>query len=202
MRQSVAAAIADEILLKKQLTKTRDEAEEWMQRAAQALRKTDEDSSRLALEQKSFASERADSLEVEHPKQREQTADLQRSVGELDDKIRQAKQKQTVLLARFTRAQSKQKIDSALRRAEGKSAFAEFNRLENRVDRAEAMSEAYERLDGKDPDAEELKRQLDELIYTYPGTATAIRARTAKLLAEIVPGDINTFFFTLGGAEE
>ncbi|OGR12760.1 MAG: phage shock protein A [Deltaproteobacteria bacterium RIFOXYB12_FULL_58_9] len=162
VRQSVAAAIADEILLKKKLAQSRAEAEEWMQRAAQALRKSDEASSRMALEQKALATERADSLDVEYAKHRKQTAELQSSVGDLDDKIRQAKQKQTVLLARFTRAQSKQRVDSALRHADGKSAFAEFSRLENRVERAEAMSEAYERLDGKNPDTEELKRRLDD----------------------------------------
>jgi 4-aminobutyrate aminotransferase-like enzyme len=46
-----------------------------------------------------------------------------------------------------------------------------------------------------------MKQQLDGLIYTYPQTATEPRARLGKKLAEIVPGDINTFFFTLGGAE-
>jgi taurine---2-oxoglutarate transaminase len=46
-----------------------------------------------------------------------------------------------------------------------------------------------------------MKRQLDELIYAYPGTATAVRARLGKLLSEVVPGNINSFFFTLGGAE-
>ena len=46
-----------------------------------------------------------------------------------------------------------------------------------------------------------MKRQLDELIYVYPQTATEVRARLGKLLSEIVPGDINSFFFTLGGAE-
>jgi taurine--2-oxoglutarate transaminase len=48
---------------------------------------------------------------------------------------------------------------------------------------------------------EAIKKQLEQLVYVYPGTATAVRARTAKLLSEIVPGDINTFFFTSGGAE-
>ena len=46
-----------------------------------------------------------------------------------------------------------------------------------------------------------MKRQLDELIYVYPQTATAVRARLGKLLSEVVPGDLNHFFFTLGGAE-
>ena len=48
---------------------------------------------------------------------------------------------------------------------------------------------------------EAIKKQLDTLIYVYPGMATEPRARLGKLLAEIVPGDINTFFFTLGGAD-
>ena len=46
-----------------------------------------------------------------------------------------------------------------------------------------------------------LMAQLDQLQFIYPGTATAPRARLGKLLAEVLPGDINTFFFTLGGAE-
>jgi len=48
---------------------------------------------------------------------------------------------------------------------------------------------------------EAMKRQIDELNFVYPGTATAVRARVGKLLAEVVPGDINTFFFTNAGAE-
>lgn len=48
---------------------------------------------------------------------------------------------------------------------------------------------------------EAMKRQLDKLLYVFPGTATEERARLAKKLSELVPGDINTFFFTLGGAE-
>jgi len=48
---------------------------------------------------------------------------------------------------------------------------------------------------------EAMKAQIDTLTYVYPGTATAVRARMGKLLSEIVPGDLNTFFFTLGGAE-
>jgi len=46
-----------------------------------------------------------------------------------------------------------------------------------------------------------MKAQLDELIFVYPQTATAVRARLGKLLSEVVPGNINSFFFTLGGAE-
>lgn len=46
-----------------------------------------------------------------------------------------------------------------------------------------------------------MKRQMDQLLYAWPGSATAARARLGKKLADIVPGDIDTFLFTLGGAE-
>ena len=48
---------------------------------------------------------------------------------------------------------------------------------------------------------EAVQRQVEQLAYVYPGTATGPRARVGKKLAEMTPGDINTFFFTLGGAE-
>ena len=44
-----------------------------------------------------------------------------------------------------------------------------------------------------------MKAQLDNNFYAFPATATEPRARVGKKLAELVPGDINTFFFTLGG---
>lgn len=43
--------------------------------------------------------------------------------------------------------------------------------------------------------------QLDKLAYVYPGAATPVRARVSKKIAEIMPGDLNTAFYTLGGAE-
>ncbi|HJQ38223.1 MAG TPA: aminotransferase class III-fold pyridoxal phosphate-dependent enzyme [Thermoanaerobaculia bacterium] len=48
---------------------------------------------------------------------------------------------------------------------------------------------------------EAIKRQADELVYAGPGMATAVRARVGRMLAELTPGDLNRFFFTLGGAE-
>jgi len=46
-----------------------------------------------------------------------------------------------------------------------------------------------------------MKAQVDKLLYVFPGAATEPRARLSAKLASMVPGDINTFFFTLGGAE-
>src|ERR1051325_9934082 len=48
---------------------------------------------------------------------------------------------------------------------------------------------------------EAIKRQAEELAYAGPGMATAVRARLGRMLADLTPGDLNRFFFTLGGAE-
>ena len=46
-----------------------------------------------------------------------------------------------------------------------------------------------------------MKRQVDELLYVWPGAATEIRARVSKKLAGVLPGHLNTVFYCLGGAE-
>ena len=46
-----------------------------------------------------------------------------------------------------------------------------------------------------------LKAQAEELVYAGPGMATRVRAEVGPMLAAVTPGDLDTFFFTLGGAE-
>lgn len=48
---------------------------------------------------------------------------------------------------------------------------------------------------------EAMKAAADGVIYAFPGAATPSRAALSKKLASLMPEDINTFFFTLGGAE-
>ncbi len=46
-----------------------------------------------------------------------------------------------------------------------------------------------------------ITRQAQELSYAAPGMATKPRALLGKLLAEITPGNLNRFLYTLGGAD-
>jgi taurine--2-oxoglutarate transaminase len=48
---------------------------------------------------------------------------------------------------------------------------------------------------------EAMVNQLRDLPFAAPGMATRPRAALGKLLAEITPGDLNHFLFTLGGAD-
>ena len=46
-----------------------------------------------------------------------------------------------------------------------------------------------------------IQEQAATLAYANPFMATEARARLGAKLAEITPGDIDSFFFTNGGAE-
>ncbi len=46
-----------------------------------------------------------------------------------------------------------------------------------------------------------IKRQAEELAYVSPFMATEVRAKLGQKLAELMPGDLDKSFFTLGGAE-
>ncbi len=46
-----------------------------------------------------------------------------------------------------------------------------------------------------------IKDQADELCYAGPSMATRVRAEFGPALAKHTPGDLNKFFFTLGGSE-
>ena len=162
VRRSVAEALADEIQLRKQVDSARHDADQWLARAKSAIERQDDASAEAALDQKLRAAERADDLTKEYERQQQETRKLREGVRDLEEKIRQARQRRTLLLARMTRANSTRRINSALERAQGGSAFAEFNRLETKVERAEALAEAYDRMDGIDPDARELERKFAE----------------------------------------
>ncbi len=185
VRESVASAVADEIQLSKQVEKARGESETWLARATNAIQRNDEAEAKAALDQKLQAEEQLARIEDTYDEQQTQVEKLQMAYRELEDRIRQARHKRTLLVARLARAESSDRINKALDRATGTSAFAEFDRLEKRVERAEAMSEAYDRLSGRDPQAEELaakfeaderrdrlQRELDQLRQRVVTTET------------------------------
>ncbi len=49
--------------------------------------------------------------------------------------------------------------------------------------------------------ADAIAEQAHKLAFAAPQFATEVRARLGAMLAELTPGDLNHFFFTLGGSE-
>lgn len=160
-KRSVAEAIADEILMRKTIERERADAQLWGERAEASIKRGDETSARAALEQRLTATGRAEQYTKEHAIQAAEVLKLQDSIRNLQDKIRQAKQKKTLLTARLARACSTNKINSVIDQANSRSALSQFNRLEERVQREEAVTEAWDRLEGEGAEADELRRQFE-----------------------------------------
>ncbi len=161
VRSSVAEAVADEIQMRRRAERERTEADKWLERATAAMKRNDESGARSALDQKLAAQQRADRFAADHAKQQNEVEKLQRSVHDLEDKIRQAKQKKTLLAARMARAASTKNIHAAMERTGSHSAMAQFGRMEERVEREEALNEAWDRLDGIDPAVIDLEEQFE-----------------------------------------
>jgi phage shock protein A len=162
VRGSVAGVIADEIQLGRQVDQARSAADQWQERAAAALRRHDESAARAAMEQKLLTEKRAETLGKEHAKHKEETVKLHRAIRDLEAQIRQARHKRTLLVARLARVDSSRKINDVMKQADSRSAVAQFHRLEQRVERAEALEQAYARLDDRDPSAEALAEEFAE----------------------------------------
>ena len=179
VRASVAETVADEIQLARQVEQAREQADQWASRAETALKRGDEAGARGAIEHKLRLEERVAALQETYESQQAQTAKLQAAYRDLEDKIRQARHKRTILVARLSRAESATRINDAMSRAGGTSAFAQFSRLEQRVERAEALSDAYNRLEGQDPDAEALaaKFAADERREQLDAEFAALKER-------------------------
>ncbi len=158
---SVAEAIADEIMMRKTVEREQADVVLWSGRAEAAIKRGDETSARAALQQRLSAERRVDQYTKEHSVQSSEVLKLQESIRNLQDKIRQAKQKKSLLSARLARASSTNKINSVMDRVDSQSAFSQFNRFEQRVQREEAVTEAWERLDGDSPETDELRRKFE-----------------------------------------
>lgn len=178
-KRSVAEAIADEIMMRKTVERESADVELWGQRAESAIKRGDDPSARAALQQKLSASKRMEQYTKEHAIQASEVLKLQDSIRNLQDKIRQAKQKKTLLTARLARASSTNKINTVIDRVDSQSAFSQFNRLEQRVEREEAVTEAWERLEGESSESNELRRQFesDEREEQLTAELAALKAK-------------------------
>jgi phage shock protein A len=162
VRANVAGVIADEIQLGRQVDQASAEMDQWQERAATAMQRHDEAAARAALEQKLLAQQRAETLGKEHTKHKAEAAKLHKAIRDLETQIRQARHKRSLLVARLARVDSSRKINEVMKQADSRSALAQFHRLEKRVERAEALEQAYARLDDRDPNAEALAEQFAE----------------------------------------
>ena len=178
-KKQVAASIADEKRLAKQLEQETANASEWERRAMMALRAGNEELAKEALARKKEHDQLATAYQDQWSKQKSAVEQLKRALRMLNDKIEEAKRKKNVLIARKKRAEAQRSIQETMSGLRDQSAFETFDRMAGKIDQMEAEAEAaseiqeeytgdslasqfshLEKTAGADEDMQALKRKM------------------------------------------
>jgi len=141
-KKQVAASIADEKRLKKQVEQEAATAAEWERRAMLAVRAGDDSLAKEALARKSEHSTLAAQFQQQWSKQKYSVDQLKLALRALNGKIEEAKRKKSLLIARKKRAEAQRAIQETMNGLRGTSAFDAFDRMASKIEQMEAEAEA------------------------------------------------------------
>jgi phage shock protein A len=165
-KKQVAASIADEKRLAKQLDQEVANAQEWERRAMMALRAGNEQLAKEALARKREYDELTATLKDQWTKQKTAVEQLKKALRLLNDKIEEAKRKRNVLIARKKRAEAQRAIQETMSGLRDQSAFETFDRMSQKIDQIEAEAEAEADL-AEEYTGDTLSSQFQQLERTH-----------------------------------
>jgi len=144
---AVGSAIANEKHLEKQYNDKKKQADEWQERAMKAVTAGRDDMARMALEKKNSFVKAVSDLEMPLAEAKKTAATLRDQLDQLKKKLDEARVRESTLIARHQAAQAKKTISKNLAGL-GDGAFANFDKYEQKVLKAESEAEAYAELAG------------------------------------------------------
>ncbi len=150
VKTQVAIAIADLHLLEKKQKENRDKKEEWVRKAELAVEKKDDALARVALERSMSFDQMAKNFDEQIADQKVQVDLLRDALNKLDQKIAEAEAKAELLIAQHRRSKAVGRASDASAKAGDKNAVAAFDRMKNKVQREEAISQAKAEIEGAD----------------------------------------------------
>lgn len=142
VKTQVAVAIADEHMLEKKRQENEEKKAEWMRKAEMAVQKGKDDLARQALERFKSYEQLAKSFGEQVEDQRVQAENLKSALQKLDQKLAEANSKKDMLVAKHRRARMLGKATQAQMAIGEEANSAAFDRLSDKVIRAEAVSQA------------------------------------------------------------
>ena len=206
-KRQVAASIADEKRLAKQVEQETANATEWERRAMLAVRSGDDALAKEALARKKEHQTLAEQFQDQWSKQKQAVDQLKLALRALNNKIEEAKRKKNLLIARKKRAEAQKAIQETMTGLKNASAFETFDRMAGRIEQMEAEAEAHAELNeeatgdtlahkfrelevtkGADEDLVALKRQMG-LIPPEPAPQKASPVRVEPVAADSIPLD-------------
>ncbi len=157
VKQQVATAIAQEKRLQKDYENEQQQAEDWEQKATIAIQRENENLAREALTRRNEHANIAQGYKEQWDKQKQAVTMLKDNLRTLERKIDEAGRKKNLLIARQKRAKAQKAIHETMAGMKDNSAFATFDRMEEKVGDMEARADAASEMSelSRDPLEEE-----------------------------------------------
>src|SRR5215467_11227126 len=142
VKTQVAVSIADEHLLAKKQKENEAKAAEWLSKAELAVDKTEDELARAALERHRSYVQMAENYREQVADQQAQVDSLKEALGQLEQKLLEARSKSDLLISRHRRSKAMSRASDARMALGDSSKVAAFDRMQAKVMRGEAVSEA------------------------------------------------------------
>lgn len=144
VRTQSAKLIADKKELARRAERYSHEADEWERKAEIALAKDREDLARAALKARNEASAAMQGVDVDLEQIERNLQKLSDDIGQLQQKLTDAKARQKALIMRGKTAQSRMGVKRQIHGVNVEEAMGRFERYERRIDDLEGEVEAYD----------------------------------------------------------
>ncbi len=168
VKTQVAIAIADHHVLEKKHKDNSDKEAEWLRKAELAVDKKQDDLARAALERSMSFKQMAGSFDCLVADQKIEVDNLKSALHKLEQKLAEAESKSEMLIAKHRRARMLAKASDAQMAIGDRSHSATFNRMQNKVQRAEAVSQVKSEMAGDNIDdkfaALEKQDEIEKLL--------------------------------------
>jgi len=173
VKTQVAISIADLHMLEKKKEEYQGSMNEWMRKAEKCVTIQQDDLARTALERYRGFRQMAEGFTEQVEDQQAQVEGLKNALQKLEQKLAQAKAKKDLLIARHRRSQTATRASQAELAIGDGSKAAAFDRMKDKVLRAEAVVHAHKELAGGNVDEQfaELERneEIERLLAEIKG---------------------------------
>ncbi|MBT3379139.1 MAG: phage shock protein PspA [Lentisphaerae bacterium] len=179
VKASCAGTIATGKRIDRDLVKAEEGAQLWAERAELAVARGREGLAREAIRERQHLQEKVTSLEREQADCGALIEQYKNDIGQLEDKLRAAREKHRTLIRRHVHAQRKDRAQRGIRRTDNSDAWVRFEQFENRIERMEAEADlinparrpdldtAFSELDGD----EDVEKELEALRQKLAGNS-------------------------------
>jgi len=161
-KKTVAAAIADEKKMERQMAMNREQDAEWERKAMLAVKAGHDDMAKEALLRKQEYDNTARQYQTQWQAQHESVEQLKSALRQLQQKIEEAQRKKNLLVARAKRAEAQKRMQQTMSSMADTSAFEVFDRMSEKVEQIEAEVDAMREIEASSG-GDSLERQFQAL---------------------------------------